>query len=88
MDWSALSNLLRDSLALLLVGRPDQLANVDLEPAPACGLEVPVQDLGVRADDVLPFPVLDQVQALQCAQDVVCFYCRHIAQFLRAGATC
>jgi len=46
-------------LALLLVGRPDQLTNVDVQAAAARRLEVAVQDLRVGADDVLPFAVLD-----------------------------
>jgi hypothetical protein len=75
------------SLALFLVGCPDQLANVDLEATPAGGLEVAVENLGVSADDVLTFPVLDQVQTLKRAQDVVRFYCRHIAKLLHSSAT-
>lgn len=74
-------------LALLFVRCPDQLADVYVEAPPPRGLEVAVEDLWVRADDVLPFPVLDQVQALQRAQDVVRFDCRHVAQLLRASVT-
>jgi hypothetical protein len=46
-------------LALLLVGSPDELANVDVQAAPPRRLEVAVEDLRVSADDVLPFAVLD-----------------------------
>jgi hypothetical protein len=46
-------------LALLLVGSPYELANVDVQAAPPRRLEVAVEDLRVSADDVLPFAVLD-----------------------------
>jgi hypothetical protein len=46
-------------LALLLVGSPDQLANVNVQASPTRRLQVAVEDLRVRADDVLPFAILD-----------------------------
>lgn len=72
-------------LALFFVRCPDQLANVHVEASPARSLEVAVKDLWIRTDNVLPFPVLDQVQTLQRAQDVIRFYRRHVAKLLHTS---
>ena len=62
--------------------RPEQLLRVHLVPELASLPQVPLHELGRRADHVLALLVLDELQTLERRDDVVLHDGRHVAQLL------